>query len=135
MDWHGNMMPCVFIPYSVGNIKTDFFDKGKTLDDVLETPFFKNLRKWQENYSYKKSSLDIGNEIVPCPIRDHHSEFNKIARESNALPVGETAKRSFKDEKFINDLTEIGKKAAEATEDLWKNEYQKIKEPSKVETL
>ncbi|MCK5093990.1 MAG: radical SAM protein [Spirochaetes bacterium] len=133
MDWHGNMMPCVFIPYSVGNIKTDFFDKGKTLDDVLETPFFKNIRKWQDNYSYKKSSLDIGNEIVPCPIRDHHSEFNKIASESDALPVGETAKRSFKDEKFINDLTKIGKKAAEATEDLWRNEYQKIKDPSKVE--
>lgn len=134
MDWHGNIMPCVFVPYSVGNIKTDFFDRGKTLDDVLETPFFKNLRKWQDNYNYKKTSLDIGNEIVPCPIRDHHDEFNKIARESNVLPVGETTKKSFKDEKFISDLTEIGRKAAEATEDIWKNEYQKIGEPSKVET-
>ena len=87
----------------------------------------------QDNYSYKKPTLDIGNEIVPCPIRDHHSEFNKIASESDALPVGETAKRSMKDEKFINDLTKIGKKAAEATEDLWRNEYHKIKDTSKVE--
>jgi len=126
IDWYGNVMPCVFIPYSVGNIKTDFFDKGKTLDDVLKTPFFTKLRKWQENYSYKKPAESAGNEIVPCPIRDHHNEFIQIAREASAKPVDKTAERSFKDEKFINDLTEIGKKAREATEDIWKKEYQKL---------
>ncbi|HEB31737.1 MAG TPA: radical SAM protein [Spirochaetes bacterium] len=135
MDWHGNMMPCVFIPYTVGNVKTDFFDKGKDLNDVLETTFFTKLRKWQENYSYKKLSSEAGNEIVPCPIRDHHAEFNKIARDSDATPVGKTAERSFKDEEFIKDFDEIGKKVAEATKDLWETEYQKIKtkEPSKAQ--
>lgn len=126
IDWYGNVMPCVFIPYSVGNVKTDFFDKGKTLDDVLQTPFFRNLRKWQENYSYKKSACEAGNEIVPCPIRDHHNEFNRIARTSNTSPVGKTAERSLSDEKFIDELTAIGLKAREKTEDIWKKEYQKM---------
>ncbi|MGQ9617176.1 MAG: radical SAM protein [Spirochaetota bacterium] len=126
IDWDGNVMPCVFIPYSVGNIKTDFFDKGKTLDDVLQTPFFKNLRRWQESYSYKKPAREAGNEIVPCPIRDHHDEFNRIARESGASPVGKTAERSFKDNRFIRELTEIGLKAKEKTQDIWKKEYQKL---------
>jgi MoaA/NifB/PqqE/SkfB family radical SAM enzyme len=126
IDWDGNVMPCVFIPYSVGNIKYDFFDKGKTLDDILQTPFFKNLRNWQERYSYKKPASEAGNEIVPCPIRDHHNEFNRIARESGAIPVGKTAERSFRDEKFIRELTEIGLKAREKTEDIWRKEYQKV---------
>ncbi len=125
-DWYGNVMPCVFIPYSVGNVKTDYFDKGKTLNDILETPFFKNLREWQARYSYKKPASQAGNEIVPCPIRDHHNEFHKIAEENNAIPVGKTTERAFKDEEYIKELTKIGIKAHKATEDIWKQEYQKI---------
>ncbi len=126
IDWYGNVMPCVFVPYSVGNIKTDFFDKGKNLDDVLETPFFTKLREWQAGYSYKKPSKEAGNEIVPCPIRDHHNEFHKIARENNAIPVGQSTEKSFRDKQFVEDLTEIGIKVDKATEDIWKKEYQKI---------
>jgi len=126
IDWHGNVMPCVFVPYSVGNIKTDFFDKGKTIDDVLQTPFFVELRKWQENYSYKKPAQEAGNEIVPCPIRDHHLDFHKIVEKTNATPVGITTARAFRDEVYIKDLTEMGRKAAEATNDIWEKEYKKV---------
>jgi len=126
IDWFGNVQPCVFVPYSVGNIKRDFFDKGKNLDDILETPFFTKLRDWQKNYSYKKSAKEAGNEIVPCPIRDHHDEFNKIARETHAIPVGKSAERAMTDEQFIRDLTDIGKKVNDLTIDIWKQEYQKI---------
>jgi MoaA/NifB/PqqE/SkfB family radical SAM enzyme len=126
IDWSGNVMPCVFVPYTVGHIQRDFFEKGKTLDDVLQTPFFKGLRNWQSGYSYKKVAPEAGNEIVPCPIRDHHDEFHRIAKESKAIPVGETAARSFEDEVYIKELTEIGKKAHSVTEDIWKQEYQKI---------
>ena len=126
IDWYGNVMPCVFVPYSVGNIKTDFFDKGKTIDDVLKTPFFERLRKWQENYSYKKPANEAGNEIVPCPIRDHHLDFHKIVEETKATPVGITTERAFRDKEYIKDLAEMGKKAAEATNDIWKKVYQKI---------
>jgi hypothetical protein len=55
-----------------------------------------------------------------------HNEFNKIARESDVIPVGKTAERSMKDEQFIKELTDIGVKAREATEDIWRQEYQKI---------
>lgn len=126
IDWFGNVQPCVFIPYSVGNIKTDFFDKGKTVDDILRTPFFTKLRDWQKGYSYEKSPDEAGNEIVPCPIRDHHREFNKIARETNAFPVGKSAAQAIKDEQYIDEFEEVGRKAHEATVDLWKQEYQKM---------
>ena len=125
-DWYGNAMPCVFIPYTVGHIQKDFFDKGKNLNDILETPFFTKLRNWQAGYSYKKPSAEACNEIVPCPIRDHHDEFHQIAKENNAIPVGKTTENSFKDKEFIKDLTEIGIKAREATEAIWRRKYQKI---------
>ena len=103
-----------------------FFDKGKNLDDILKTPFFTKLRDWQKQYSYEKPSEETGNEIVPCPIRDHHREFNKIAREANAIPVGKSADQAIKDEQYIEELTEVGRKADKATEDIWKQEYQKV---------
>ena len=106
-------------------IKADFFDKGRTVDDILKTPFFTKLRDWQKGYSYEQSADSAGNEIVPCPIRDHHREFNKIARESNAIPVGKSAEKAIKDEQYIEELNEVGRKADEATADIWKQQYQK----------
>jgi hypothetical protein len=119
-------MPCVFVPYTVGHIQRDFFDKGKNLNDILKTPFFIKLREWQTGYSYKKQATEVGNEIVPCPIRDHHDEFHKIAEEAHAIPVGKSTERAFKDGKYIKELTETGIKAREATEDIWLHEYQKL---------
>jgi len=124
-DWSGNVMPCVFIPYSVGNINRDFFAKGKTLNDVLATPFFTKLREWQAGYSYKKPASKTGNEITPCPIRDHHDEFHKIAETTHAIPVGKSTEKAFQDQEYVNELTKIGKEAHNATIDIWKKEYQK----------
>ncbi|UCB46956.1 MAG: radical SAM protein [Spirochaetota bacterium] len=126
IDWYGNVMPCVFVPYSVGNIKTDFFDKGKNVDDILKTPFFKGLRKWQLDQGYKDSPENVKNEIVPCPIRDHHDEFNKIVKENNAIPVGKTTEVAFEDERYIKDLTAIGKKTDKLTNGIWVQEYLKM---------
>lgn len=126
VDWFGNVMPCVFVPYTVGNIKKDFFDKGKNLDDILNTPFFRRLRNWQKGYSYKQPPYKACNEIVPCPIRDHHDEFHSIAKETGAKPVDSTTEKAYRDEQFIEDLTNIGRKAREITEDIWIQEYQKL---------
>lgn len=125
IDWHGNVMPCVFVPYTVGNIKKDFFDQRKNLDDVLRTRFFQSIRAWQKNYSYQKPAAEAKNEIVPCPIRDHHDEFHRIAEESGAVPVDPTTRKSFKDRAYVEQLTRIGKKVDELTRDIWVQEYQK----------
>jgi MoaA/NifB/PqqE/SkfB family radical SAM enzyme len=125
IDWNGNVMPCVFVPYTVGNVRTDFFDRGKTLQDIIETPFFQKLRNWQNNYSFKKPAKETGNEIVPCPIRDHHREFHIIAEETEAKPVDATTERSFKDKQYVDELTDIGKKVDELTRDIWVQKYQK----------
>ncbi len=126
IDWNGSVMPCVFVPYSVGNIKTDFFDKGKDLDDVLRAPFLAKLRKWQDSYNYRKEGVDVNNEIVPCPIRDHHSDFNRIARESGVKGVDRTAQKALYDDTFVKELTDIGVRSRAATEDIWRRKFLKL---------
>ena len=49
VNWDGKIMPCVFVPYHVDNIK-DLHAQGKTITDALFTDFFKNGRKWQCEY-------------------------------------------------------------------------------------
>jgi MoaA/NifB/PqqE/SkfB family radical SAM enzyme len=43
VDWNGKIMPCVFAPYSVGNIR-ESCAQGGTLNDIWEAPFFEVIR-------------------------------------------------------------------------------------------
>lgn len=46
IDWNGNVSPCTFFPYYV-SCMYDIYRENRTLDDVLFTPFFRAIRKWQ----------------------------------------------------------------------------------------
>ena len=53
IDWSGNVMPCVFLPYSVGNIH-DVYGRDGNLNDIWEAPFLETIRKWQDSYGYAR---------------------------------------------------------------------------------
>jgi MoaA/NifB/PqqE/SkfB family radical SAM enzyme len=38
IDWNGNVMPCVFMPYVAANL-FEIYDRGGTLNDVWTTLF------------------------------------------------------------------------------------------------
>ena len=42
-DWNGKIIPCVFAPYSVGNIG-ESCAQGGTLNDIWEAPCFEVIR-------------------------------------------------------------------------------------------
>ncbi len=46
VDWDGNVMPCVFAPYSACNVG-DVYGSGGTLDDAWASPFLTEFRSWQ----------------------------------------------------------------------------------------
>jgi MoaA/NifB/PqqE/SkfB family radical SAM enzyme len=54
IDWNGDVMPCVFTPYSTHNIK-EVYNRGGDLNTILNSPFFKAIRKWQRDYGYEMS--------------------------------------------------------------------------------
>lgn len=122
IDWHGNVMPCVFTPYSTHNIK-EIYENGGNINTVLTTPFLKAIRKWQTEYGYMQPSHQVGNEITPCPIRDHHHRFYRMVREHNAKPINPEAAEALQSDSFIRGLCQYGRRVAELTDGIWEKEY------------
>ncbi len=125
IDWDGNVMPCVFIPYTTHNIK-EVFASGGTLNDVLQTPLMKDIRTWQRNYSYEKPSTEeIGNQILPCPHRDHYADLYKIITKNKARPTDENAEAAIHDANYRRKMMEYDEGVARLTNPVWENEYLK----------
>lgn len=122
IDWNGDVMPCVFAPYSTHNIK-DVFEQGGDLGTVLDSAFFKSIRKWQAGYAYEREPSEQGNLLRQCPIRDHHGAFHKIILENKARPVDESAKEALEDEEYHRGLIEYGRRIGQLTDPIWQRDY------------
>lgn len=122
LDWNGNAMPCVFTPYSTHNMK-DVYRNGGNVNTILYTPFLKAVREWQSEYGYMQPSHLVGNEITPCPIRDHHRRFHEIVREHKAKPINPEAAEALEATDFVEGLCRYGENVAQLTDDIWDREY------------
>lgn len=112
IDWNGNIMPCVFVPYHVENIK-DLYANNKTLADGLQSKMFKNGRKWQKDYGFDNPDHK-GNVLMPCSIRDHYENFKYNILTPDAKGEDEDAEIALKDPHY----EEILKKYDEELENL-----------------
>jgi hypothetical protein len=65
----------------------------------------------------------VGNEITPCPIRDHHSQFYRILKEHNARPINPEAEAALESTEFVEGLTSYGERVARLTDGIWDKEY------------
>lgn len=120
--WNGDVTPCVFIPYKLHNIY-DVYKSGGNLDTILNSPLFKAIREWQIDYSFMKNSGEMGNQIMPCIIRDHHKEFMEIVRKTGAQPIDELARAALEDDEYHQGLIEFDKEFAKLTEPIWEQCY------------
>jgi len=118
IDWNGKIMPCVFIPYSVGNVK-DLFAQGKTLEDIIECDVFKRGREWQRRY--KNIEGKVGNMLTPCSIRDNHKEFMEVIK--GAEPEDEAAKEAMESEEYHKTLINFDNELKSLVDPYWEKEY------------
>jgi hypothetical protein len=123
VDWNGNVIPCVFLPYSPVNIH-DAYARGKTLVDVWAHPFFERIRAWQRQYGYRgdKQGWD-GNWIMPCPIRDHYAEFYEMVKDYDVVPIDENAAAALHDPDYRDGLIRYNRSVAEIFDPIWKSQY------------
>lgn len=121
IDWDGNVMPCVFVPYYVSNIN-EIYANGGNLNDAIITPFFEKIRKWQFEYGYKYQSTP-NNWLMPCMIRDHHAEFRAIADEVGVKPEDENAKAAFEDPDYYKGMVNYDNRLKEISEPIWKEVF------------
>jgi MoaA/NifB/PqqE/SkfB family radical SAM enzyme len=123
IDWNGQVMPCVFIPYSPVNIY-DVYREGKTLNDLLDEPFFEAIRDWQRTYGLDaKRPEEHGNWLMPCPIRDHHAEFRRILNTTEPDPEDEAALHAMIDADYRDGLIAYDEAVAKALDPIWEEEY------------
>ena len=78
IDWRGDVMPCVFLPYAAANLH-EVYSRGGTLDDVWQTPFLQAIRTWQSGQGYGCSRPSAeSNWMLPCPLRDHFGDLRDL---------------------------------------------------------
>jgi len=122
INWNGDVMPCVFVPYSTHNI-IDVYQQGGNLNTAWESPFLDSIRKWQKGYGYEKPIPEKGNWIAPCPIRDHHAFAYETINQFDAHPTDKEAKEALNDMEYHQGLIEYNKKTDELTKEIWRKEY------------
>ncbi|MFW5902175.1 MAG: radical SAM/SPASM domain-containing protein, partial [Thermodesulfobacteriota bacterium] len=127
--WNGDITPCVFVPYAADNIY-DIHERGGTVSSVFETPLFKKIREFQDNYAYQRRHPDVDNWLCPCPTRDHHETFQKILEETQPKPIDQPAEEAMQDPDYARGLAEYGKRLYEITWPLWEEHYLKFFEQS-----
>lgn len=123
IDWNGNVMPCVFVPYYVDNVY-DLYNNGKDLVDALFSDFMKNGRQWIYNYG-QATPENPKNWLMPCSIRDHYANFRENILPDHAKGETKEAEESLKDPNYYKTLVEYDKRLEELTEDIWEKEYMK----------
>lgn len=103
---HGDVEPCVFLPFAVDNVKE------KSLMEVLKSPFFEAFRNRQPY---------CDNLMRPCPIHDHPQVLREIIAEFKPYPTHSHS------EALVTTLSEsldqYAEKVAKLLDPLWKQRY------------
>lgn len=124
IDWNGNIMPCVFFPYSTMNIN-DVYNNGKTINAIFEDQFFNSIRCWQKAYGYKKNEIDEKTDwLRPCPIRDHHQIAKTIAHHHHARLI-DGNDGFIESSKYLNLMERYDRNLSKRIDDLWQEVYVK----------
>jgi MoaA/NifB/PqqE/SkfB family radical SAM enzyme len=115
IDWNGNIMPCVFVPYYEDNI-VDLYREGKSLTDATKSLLMKRGKKWQTEYS---NSQDY-NYLMPCSIRDHYRNFRENIFTKNSKPENRQAAEALMDENYSQLMEEYDSEL----ERIWRDEIK-----------
>ena len=121
VDWNGDIMPCVFVPYSVDNI-LKLQAEGKTITDALMSDFMKNGRSWQNSYSINDMK-NAKNLIMPCSMRDHYVNFTKNILTDKVAGENEAAQDILSEEEYLKKMDDYDKELSALTQPIWEKEY------------
>ncbi|MBW1708779.1 MAG: radical SAM protein [Deltaproteobacteria bacterium] len=122
IDWHGNVTPCVFIPYAADNIHR-IYKSGGNINTPLKSSFFKKINTWQDEYGYRQPAEKLDNWLCPCVIRDHFGVFREAAIKSNAKPINEEAAIALNDSDYCTGMINYGEELKRLTDPIWIKEY------------
>jgi MoaA/NifB/PqqE/SkfB family radical SAM enzyme len=124
IDWNGWVMPCPYFQFAPVNI-LDVYKNGGNLNDVYTEPFFESIRKWQDDYAYKRIGDETGNWLRPCPIRDHHRIAMEAVKQYKPTPEDEETEKWLNDEELHEGLYEFDNELEKLLDPYWEKIYIK----------
>ena len=90
VDWDGNVLPCVFAPFTDRNIH-DIFASGGGLEEAWDSPLLSSVRGWQREHATRSGIVASpgagGGLMCSCPVRDHYADFAEMVLANGAEPV------------------------------------------------
>ncbi|MFA6812805.1 MAG: hypothetical protein WCR45_06915, partial [Bacteroidaceae bacterium] len=125
IDWNGDIMPCVFVPYTIDNVNK-LYAEGKSLCTALKSPLMINGRNWQ-NKTQLDNRMHADNLLMPCSIRDHYENFRSHILTKESRGADSVANEILKDKEYYDNLVKYDKDLENITEDIWEKEYLEVK--------
>ncbi len=122
IDWNGDITPCAFVPYVSDNIH-DIYSRGGTVNDALDSPFFREIREWQNMYGFNRASGDTNNWLCPCVIRDHFEVLKDAVSRYGPRPLNDEAAEAMHDECYQRGMKRYGEDIGKLTDPIWKERY------------
>lgn len=101
--------PCIFAHFSVDNLK------GKKLEDVFNSNFFREIRHRQPYNS---------NLLLPCMMIDNTEEIRSIAKKTGARPTDEGAQMMLQDLEFQKKLDKISQEFKPYAQKAWEESFR-----------
>jgi len=122
ITWDGEITPCAFVPYSVGNIY-DVFRTGGNLNTIFQSEFFRRIRQWQNDYGYGQPAEKIDNWLCPCVIRDHFDVLFKAVKDTQAKPIDKEAADALADPGYRSGMIAYGNNYSRLSDKVWSEHY------------
>ena len=111
INCHGDVEPCVFLQFSVDNIK------DKKLIDVIQSPFFK---AFQEAQPYRENN----NLLTPCALIDNPQVLRDIVTKFNAKPSYNSSMDVITNPEIISFLDNYTKEYRKLVDPIWENDLK-----------
>jgi len=118
IDWNGNVMPCVFVPYYVDNVY-DLYKENKTLADATNSDLMKRGRKWKNEYN---NCI----KLMPCSIRDHYKNFKENILTNDSKSENKQAADALEDENYFQTMVNYDEELTKLTE-IFDNKKQSVR--------
>jgi MoaA/NifB/PqqE/SkfB family radical SAM enzyme len=122
IDWNGDVMPCVFVPYAVHNVYS-VYERGEDLETLRDAPFFRRIREWQDAYGFARPAEEVQNWLCPCPIRDDFAFLRRAALDTNARPVNEAAAEALRRSDYEERMTMYAEEFKRLSTPIWNGEF------------
>ncbi len=122
VNWNGDVAACTFNPYAPANVN-DTYKAGKTLNDILNEPYFKAIRNWMDEYGLRREKDKIGNWITPCICKDHYRELRPMIDKYKPKPLDESAQEALDDPAYKEAMFKHADDLAAKFNPIWEKEY------------